>query len=135
MAGGPRSRASRVSNVVFYGSQSGQVTLSDRKLQVERPRVRQKGPGKSAPLPVGDSGDGRDGWRVEVIREPAMIEVSEAEVETLQKRRFDEIKLLVIYIDGVIFGEHTMVGAVGVDKDGKKHVLDIRSAAEAAVRD
>jgi hypothetical protein len=32
-------------------------------------------------------------------------------------------------MDGVAFGEHTMIGAVGVDSQGRKHVLGIREGA------
>jgi hypothetical protein len=32
-------------------------------------------------------------------------------------RALGELKLLVIYIDGLIFVDHTMIGAVGVDSD------------------
>jgi len=35
----------------------------------------------------------------------------------------------VIYIDGLIFGDYTMIGAVGVDVEGNKHVLGIREGA------
>jgi len=59
----------------------------------------------------------------------AAIEASEAEVEALLARRFDELKLLVIYIDGLLFGDYTMIGAVGVDAEGHKHVLGIREGA------
>src|SRR5687768_18434902 len=44
-----------------------------------------------------------------------MIEASEAEVEALLSRRFDAMKLVIIYIDGMQFGEHVMIGAVGVE--------------------
>jgi transposase-like protein len=57
------------------------------------------------------------------------VEASEAEVEALLSRRFDDLKLLVIYIDGLIFGDYTMIGAVGVDSGGNKHVLGIREGA------
>ena len=44
-AGGPQQQGKRRSgDVVFYGSQGGKVFLSDRKLEVERPRLRTKGP-------------------------------------------------------------------------------------------
>jgi transposase-like protein len=33
------------------------------------------------------------------------------------------------YIDGVVFGDHTMIGAVGVDSEGHKYVLGIREGA------
>ncbi len=45
-AGGPPQQGKRRStDVVFYGRQPGQVYLSDRKLKVDRPRLRRKGPG------------------------------------------------------------------------------------------
>jgi hypothetical protein len=59
----------------------------------------------------------------------AAIEASDAEVEALLSRRFDDLKLLVIYIDGLIFGDYTMIGVVGVDVEGNKHVLGIREGA------
>ena len=59
----------------------------------------------------------------------AAIEASEAEVEALLSRRFDDLKLLAIYIDGLIFGDYTMIGAVGVEVEGNKHVLGIREGA------
>ena len=41
VAGGPQQQGKRrPESVVFYGRQAGQVMLSDRKLQVERPRLR-----------------------------------------------------------------------------------------------
>ncbi|MGC9293349.1 MAG: hypothetical protein ACP5EP_11625 [Acidobacteriaceae bacterium] len=44
-AGGPQQQGRRRSgDVVFYGSQAGKVFLSDRKLEVARPRLRTKGP-------------------------------------------------------------------------------------------
>ncbi len=50
-------------------------------------------------------------------------------MKALLARRFDDLKLLVIYIDGLIFGDYTMIGAVGVDMEGNKHVLGIREGA------
>jgi transposase-like protein len=38
-------------------------------------------------------------------------------------------KLVIIYIDGMVFGDHTMMGAIGVDAEGHKHVLAIREGA------
>lgn len=58
-----------------------------------------------------------------------VIEASEAEVEALLSRRFDELKLVILYVDGITFGDHVMIGAVGVDVEGHKHVLAIREGA------
>jgi putative transposase len=59
----------------------------------------------------------------------AMIQASEAEVEKLLHRRFDEVDLLIIYVDGMHFGEQCVIGAVGVDAQGNKHVLGIQEGA------
>jgi transposase-like protein len=158
---GPRQQGKqRTGEVVWYGQQSGTVMLSDRKLAVKRPRLRQKGPGAGKEVEVPAYAAMQDQPRLSarmldilmrgvstrqyrsVIPEMAdtvgvskssvsrqIIEASEAEVETLLGRRFDELKLVVIYIDGMVFGDHVMIGAVGVDAEGHKHVLAIREGA------
>lgn len=50
-------------------------------------------------------------------------------VEQLCERRFDGRELLLLYLDGVQFGEHHVVVALGVDDDGKKHVLGLAEGA------
>jgi transposase-like protein len=57
------------------------------------------------------------------------IEASEEELKRLCERRFDAVNLLVIYLDGVIFGDHHVLVAMGVDGEGKKHVLGLAEGA------
>jgi len=38
-------------------------------------------------------------------------------------RPLDDLELVVVFIDGVELGAHTIVVALGIDKDGKKHVM------------
>jgi transposase-like protein len=57
------------------------------------------------------------------------IEASEEELRRLCERRLDELELLIIYVDGVIFGEHHVLVAVGGDEKGTKHVLGIAEGA------
>lgn len=161
VAGGPQQQGKRRSeSVVFYGRQAGQGMLGDRKIQVERPRLRAGGRGRSKEVeipayiamqeqtPLGERmldtllrGVSTRNYK-DVIPQMAetvgvskssvsrqAIEASEAELEALFSRRFDELKILIVYIDGVVFGEHTMIGAVGVDVKGHKHVLGIREGA------
>jgi len=159
-AGGPPQQGKRRSgDVVFYGRQAGQVFLSDRKLEVERPRLRSKGRRSQeveVPAYAAMQNQEQMGARMldillhgvstrnykAVIPEMAetagvsrsavsraAIEASEAEVEALLSRRFDDVKLLVIYIDVLVFGKYTMIGAIGVDTQGHKHVLGIREGA------
>jgi len=51
------------------------------------------------------------------------IEESGQELKRLAARRFDQLQLLIIYLDGLVFGGHQVLCAVGVDPQGKKHVL------------
>jgi transposase-like protein len=161
VAGGPQQQGKRRrGDIVFHGQQAGMVMLSDRKLQVQRPRLREKGPGtgKEVEIPAYTAMHNQPRLSARmldilmrgvstrqykaVIPEMAdtvgvskssvsrhLIEASEAEVEALLRRRFDDVKLVVIYIDGMAFGDHVMIGAVGVDAEGYKHVLAIREGA------
>ena len=139
--------------------------LSDRKLQVQRPRLREKNPGKGKEVEVPAYTAMHNQPRLSarmwdivmrgvstrqykgVIPEMAdtigvskssvsrrTIEASEAEVEALLSRRFDEVKLVILYIDGMVFGDHVMIGAVGVDTEGNKHVLGLREGSTESAR-
>jgi putative transposase len=54
---------------------------------------------------------------------------SEAQLKELCERRFDELAILIVYIDGIQFGEHHVIVALGVDPQGKKHLLGVREGA------
>ena len=74
--------------------------------------------------------------RSNVSREAA--EAGEEALQELLERRFDDVDLLVIYIDGMVFGDYHVISAVGVDGAGHKHVLGIQQGATenaAAVED
>jgi len=57
------------------------------------------------------------------------IEQSGKEIERLMQRRFDNVQLLIIYIDGLVFGDHHVICALGVDAEGKKHILSLVQGA------
>jgi len=66
------------------------------------------------------------------------VEAGAQQLEQLLERRWDQVELLVIYIDGIRFGDWHVLSAVGVDEQGRKHVLGIQLGATenaAAVRD
>ena len=157
--GAPLQGRRRTGEVVFYGHQPGQVFLSERKLEVQRPRLRTKGPHSQeveVPAYASMQHPAQTGKRMldilmrgvstrnyqQVIPQmaettgvsrsavsQAVIQASQAEVEALVSRRFDDLKLLVVYIDGLVFGDYTMIGVVGVDAEGHKHVLGLREGA------
>lgn len=147
-------------DVVWYGRQGGRVYLSDRKLRVERPRLRKRGGGEGAEVEVpayeamrrpggladrmleilmagvstrnygrviGDMADTVGVSKSAVSRET--IEAAERTLEELMERRLDAWDLIVVYIDGIQFGSHHVIAAVGVDTDGEKHVLGMREGA------
>jgi transposase-like protein len=57
------------------------------------------------------------------------VEASEAALQQLLERRFDEVELLIIYIDGMHFADQCVLAAMGVDTQGRKHVLALREGA------
>ena len=71
--------------------------------------------------------------RSQVSRE--CVAASAAALEELGARRFDELDLLILYLDGQVFGDYCVVTAVGVDAGGHKHVLGVAegSSENAAV--
>ena len=143
----------------WHGSQPGVVSLAERKLRVTKPRLRQKGVGRGGEVEVPAyeaMRSGRLGERMleillsgvstrrykDVLPEMAdavgisksqvsreTIEAGERVLKDLAERRFEDKDLLIIYIDGVQFGSHHVLGAVGVDGEGRKHVLGLREGA------
>lgn len=152
--------------VRWHGSQRGRVRLADRQLQVERPRLRRKQGGEVA-IPAYEALRASEQTGAEmftallkgvstrdyagviprlaesvgvsrsaVSREAA--EAGERVLEELLERRWEETEILVIYLDGMKFGAQHVISAVGVDRDGRKHVLGIQLGATenaAAVKD
>ena len=56
-------------------------------------------------------------------------EAAEGKFQELLERRFEDFDLLVIYLDGMHFGEYTMIAAVGVDREGRKQLLGLQEGA------
>jgi hypothetical protein len=160
VAGPPQQGKARPSEVGWHGTQPGRVYLKERKLKVNRPRLRNKGRGAnkevSVPAYQAMQQNSATGERMleilmngvstrgysKVIPEMAdtvgvsrstvsreTIEASEAALKKLLERRFDEVELLIIYIDGMHFGDQCVLAAVGVDLQGRKHVLALREGA------
>lgn len=156
----------RAGEVVRWGRQGGRVSLSDRKLRVSKPRLRNRA-GEEVAVPVYEAmqRDERLGERMleillsgvstrryaGVLSELAdtagvskssvsreTIEASGKALEELLERRFEEKDLIIVYLDGLRFGEQTVIAAVGVDRAGRKHVLGMQHGATenaAAVED
>ena len=60
----------------------------------------------------------------EVSRET--IEAGTRVLQELAERDLGELDVLVVYLDGIVFGDYHVLAAVGVDATGRKHVLGLR---------
>lgn len=49
-----------------------------------------------------------------------------AELEAWQKKPLGDLDIVALMVDGIGFGEHTLVVALGIDSSGKKHPLAVR---------
>jgi transposase-like protein len=156
VAGG-KSPGKASGEVRWHGGQDGLVHLGDRKLRVRRPRLRHKTDGE-VPVPAYEAiktGSKLASRMMSILLDgvstrkyqrviPEMAQtvgvsksaVSRANIEAGQKllqelaeRRLDDLDLLIVYLDGLRLGEHHILGAVGVDSSGQKHVLGLREGS------
>lgn len=152
--------------VRWHGRQRGRVRLADRQLQLQRPRLRRKSGGEVA-VPAYEAlcesqetgaemfeallrgvstrsyreviprmADSAGVSKSAVSREAA--EAGARQLEQLLGRRWEDVEILVIYLDGMQFGSRHVISAVGVDREGRKHVLGLQLGATenaAAVKD
>ncbi len=157
---GPKHPGKAAAEVTWYGRQKTTIPLSERKLRVEKPRLRRKGPGvdKEVAIPAYEAmvGNSRLGQRIlEILMHgistrnyrkvlPAMaetvavsksnlsrefIEASEQTLKELCERRFEGQNILIVYLDGIQFGQTHVIVALGVDAEGYKHVLGLREGS------
>ena len=154
---GARTPGKASGEIRWHGKQRGKLKLADRQVQVKRPRLRHKTEGE-VPIPAYQQLRHERGLQQQMLgallrgvstREydqvlPKMaetvgvsrssvsrqaIEASAEQLKTLREKCWDEIEILVIYIDGQRFGAHHILSAVGVDREGRKHILGIEAGA------
>jgi len=75
-------------------------------------------------VPCGSSGDVVSRASL-IIKRPLHLE----ELRRLCERRLESLDLLILYVDGMCFGEHQALVAAGVDAQGQKHVLGVAEGA------
>jgi len=157
---GPKHPGKAGGQITWYGRQKTTIPLAERKLRVDKPRLRRKGkgPDKEVPIPAYEAmlENAPLGRRMlEILLSgistrnyqrvlPAMaetvgvsksavsrqgIEASEQTLQGLCERRFDDKDILIIYLDGIQFGQTHVIVALGVDNEGHKHVLGLREGS------
>jgi putative transposase len=158
--GGPQHQGKNTCDILWYGRQKGVVPLAERKLRIDKPRLRKKGKGKDLEIKIPAYEAMQNNTRLsqrilEILMQgistrsygkvlPAMadtvgvsksnisrefIEASEQQMKEFAERRFDGKDIIIIYIDGIRFGQHHIIAAVGVDSEGFKHVLGLIDGA------
>ena len=154
---GQRTPGKPSGEVRWHGSQAGKIKLADRQVKVKRPRLRHKSEGE-VKIPAYEHLRRDRGLQQQMLgtllrgvstREydevlPRMaetagvsrssvsrqaIEASAEQLKTLREKRWEAVEILVIYIDGQRFGAHHILSAVGVDREGRKHILGIEAGA------
>ena len=157
---GPPARGKAGGDIQWHGRQGGIVTMAGQQVRVTKPRLRRRGGGAGAevPVPAYAAMQRSEGLRerlaaillcgvstrhyAEVVPQMAdscgvsaaavsreWVEASAEALASLCERRFDDHHLLIIYIDGVHVGGHQVLVAIGVDREGYKHVLGLAAGA------
>jgi transposase-like protein len=157
---GPKHKGRNTGDIRWHGRQATTVPLSNRKLRVDKPRLRRKGPGSGQEIEIpllealwSNSGlchrileilmcgvSTRNYKRIipemadtvgisksGVSRE--FLEASEETIRELCERRLEDKDILIVYIDGIQYGQIHVIAAMGVDSQGYKHVLGLRQGA------
>lgn len=154
---GPRTPGKTSGEILWHGSQPGRVKLAERQLKVRRPRLRHREQGEVA-VPAYEALQNNPATAhkmlgallrgvstrqyEQVLPEMAAsagvarssvsrkaIEASAEQLRAVRERRWEQADILVIYVDGQRFGSHHVISAVGVDREGKKHILGIELGA------
>jgi transposase-like protein len=154
---GARTPGKQSGEVRWHGSQPGKIKLADREVKLKRPRLRHKREGEVR-IPAYEKLRQDRGLQQHMLgtlmrgvstREydevlPKMaktvgvsrssvsrqaIEASAEQLKALREKRWDTTEILVIYIDGQRFGAHHILSAVGVDREGRKHILGLEAGA------
>lgn len=141
-----------------HGGQPGVITIGGQKMSIHRPRARSsRGTGEVAlktyemaqrdeAMPravlqrlvrgvscrdyqgvIDLASEGFGVTRSSVSRQ--FETASKEKIRELCERRFDDERIVVIFIDGVGFADTTMITALGMTEDGKKLVLGFREGA------
>lgn len=153
---GTKQRGRKGEEVCWHGQQGGVVHLSNRKVRVTKPRLRKKAGGRGGEVPIPVYEKMQEYSIAERMLEillkgvstraygkvlPEMAETVGIEKSSVSRqaiaastkalkafceRRWEDVDLLVIYLDGIRVGEYQVIVALGVDRDGYKHVLGLR---------
>jgi transposase-like protein len=136
-----------------WGKEDGHVIFAGRKVGIEKPRLRSRD-GQELPLSryqafsnprrleqsvsqkilrrvssrdyAGALDNLCDGYGIQKSSVSRKYKAASAlRLEQLMQRRLDGMELTAIYLDGKEFADFTLITALGVDTEGRKHVLGL----------
>ncbi len=152
---GEKSPGRQSGEVLWHGSQGGQICLLERRLKVSKPRLRTRGrSGREVAIPLYEQLQGDSGLAARMSEilvsgvstrkyarvlpamaasagiakssvSRAMKGASEASLRKLMERSFHQHDMVAVYIDGIEVAGHHVVAAVGLDEAGEKHLLGL----------
>lgn len=163
---GVKHQGKRTIDVRWHGRQTGLIPLARQKIRITKPRLRHKNK-TEVPIPAYEAmlTNSVLGRRLvellmrgistrcykEVLPDMAetvgvskssvsreFIEATEKQMKAFAQRTFADKDILIIFIDGVVFGDYHVIASVGVDTQGYKHVLGLAEGASenaAVVKD
>ena len=143
---------------VRWGEQDGSVFVAEQRVPIKKPRVRTKNGSSEVPLRVYEDLTDREflnekaaakllsglstrrfsgtlekmlegrGVGRQTISQRAIQEMSK-QLEVFQNRSLGGTEILALFVDGIHLGGDVYVAAVGLDAEGKKHVLGFESGS------
>ncbi len=156
---GPKGKHLPERSAYRHSTERSSIVLGGRRVGVDKPRVRTlAGEEITLPTWAAFSGEellsematermltGLSARRYQVGLEPVgdveasgtsksavsrrFVERTRTALGELMARDLSELKLCAIFGDGLSLAEHTIVGAVGIDHDGNKHVLGLKEGS------
>ena len=106
-----------------YEAMNSNASLSGRMLEILMAGVSTRQYAKVLPQMANTVGVSKS----QVSRET--IEAGEKALKELAEKRFEDAEILAVWIDGIQLGDYHVICAVGIDSQGKKHVLGLREGA------
>lgn len=152
-------RYTRSSEYYPWGKQNGYVMVGGQKVRLERPRIRRgRGTGEEVALETYQRFQQEDdrtrrvfatllanvscrhyGKAIETVQagygisksvvSREMVEATTHQLHELCNRRLETVDVAVLVIDGIEVDETVFVAALGVDRQGVKHLLGFREGA------
>jgi transposase-like protein len=156
---GPAYRKGQPGDPLRWGSSEGRLVMGGRRVMLRRPRVRQHGKEVPLPsweqfanedplnertleqmmLGVSTRGYGRSVEELPDELDPhgasksaasrRFVTITEEKLTQWLERDLSKLGIVVVMIDGIEVGEHTIVVALGIDESARKHVLGLWQGA------